>query len=180
MKTVVAACMALAMAGFASSASADIVTWTLQDVTFNDGGTGSGFFDYDTATGLATNFDIDTTAGTLLPAFHYTTANSINFPISNLFSPDSLVWVTNGFTRYINLAFDGPLSTPGVRLLRTEAPISGSWECNNCDILRQVTGGGATGTAGVPEPAAWALMVVGFGGLGAVLRRRRQPALATV
>jgi hypothetical protein len=26
---------------------------------------------------------------------------------------------------------------------------------------------------GVPEPASWALMLVGFGGLGAVLRRRR-------
>ena len=26
---------------------------------------------------------------------------------------------------------------------------------------------------GVPEPAAWALMILGFGGIGAVLRRRR-------
>lgn len=32
--------------------------------------------------------------------------------------------------------------------------------------------------AGVPEPATWAMMLVGFGGLGALLRRRRafQPA----
>jgi hypothetical protein len=31
----------------------------------------------------------------------------------------------------------------------------------------------------VPEPAAWTMMIVGFGGIGAVLRRRRsQPALA--
>jgi hypothetical protein len=29
------------------------------------------------------------------------------------------------------------------------------------------------GVGGVPEPAAWALMLVGFGGLGAALRRRR-------
>ena len=28
-------------------------------------------------------------------------------------------------------------------------------------------------TGGVPEPAAWALMLMGFGGLGAVMRRRR-------
>jgi hypothetical protein len=28
--------------------------------------------------------------------------------------------------------------------------------------------------AGVPEPATWAMMLVGFGGLGAVMRRRRQ------
>jgi hypothetical protein len=27
--------------------------------------------------------------------------------------------------------------------------------------------------AGIPEPSSWALMLVGFGGLGAVLRRRR-------
>ena len=28
--------------------------------------------------------------------------------------------------------------------------------------------------AAVPEPAAWALMIVGFGGVGAMLRRRRE------
>jgi len=32
----------------------------------------------------------------------------------------------------------------------------------------------------VPEPAAWALMLAGFGGLGAVLRARRRATLATV
>ena len=31
--------------------------------------------------------------------------------------------------------------------------------------------------AAVPEPASWAMMVLGFGSLGAVLRRRRQIAL---
>ena len=35
--------------------------------------------------------------------------------------------------------------------------------------------GGVRG--GVPEPASWAMMVLGFGGLGAVLRRRRQVTL---
>jgi hypothetical protein len=32
---------------------------------------------------------------------------------------------------------------------------------------------GVSLTGGVPEPAAWALMLIGFGGLGATLRRRR-------
>ena len=36
------------------------------------------------------------------------------------------------------------------------------------------TTNGAFSLTAVPEPASWALMLVGFGGLGAVLRRRRQ------
>lgn len=32
--------------------------------------------------------------------------------------------------------------------------------------------------AGVPEPAAWALMLLGFGGLGVALRERRKAAIA--
>ncbi|MGZ3378326.1 MAG: PEPxxWA-CTERM sorting domain-containing protein [Phenylobacterium sp.] len=32
----------------------------------------------------------------------------------------------------------------------------------------------------MPEPASWSLMILGFGGLGAVLRRRRgRAAVAT-
>jgi hypothetical protein len=43
----------------------------------------------------------------------------------------------------------------------------------------QVTGEALA--AGVPEPTSWALMLVGFGGLGAMLRRQRrvQPVAAT-
>jgi hypothetical protein len=39
---------------------------------------------------------------------------------------------------------------------------------------------GVTATVAVPEPAAWALMILGFGGVGAMLRhtRRRTAALA--
>jgi hypothetical protein len=32
-------------------------------------------------------------------------------------------------------------------------------------------------SGGVPEPATWGLMLVGFGGLGAMMRRRRSAAL---
>jgi hypothetical protein len=33
--------------------------------------------------------------------------------------------------------------------------------------------------AGAPEPTAWALMLIGFGGLGVALRSRRRHAVAT-
>ena len=32
----------------------------------------------------------------------------------------------------------------------------------------------------VPEPATWAMMLVGFAGIGMILRRRRQPVLAQI
>jgi hypothetical protein len=45
------------------------------------------------------------------------------------------------------------------------------------DLAPQVASGSGTfnitGAGGVPEPATWAMMLVGFGGLGAVLRQRR-------
>jgi hypothetical protein len=30
----------------------------------------------------------------------------------------------------------------------------------------------------VPEPSSWAMMLLGFAGIGMMIRRRRQPALA--
>jgi hypothetical protein len=46
---------------------------------------------------------------------------------------------------------------------------------DNVTFQNSVTSGGAT----VPEPSAWALMIVGFGGIGALARRRgRRSAVA--
>jgi hypothetical protein len=39
--------------------------------------------------------------------------------------------------------------------------------------VREAEAGGKGGGGGVPEPASWAMMLVGFGGLGAMMRRRR-------
>ncbi|HEX5262002.1 MAG TPA: PEPxxWA-CTERM sorting domain-containing protein, partial [Phenylobacterium sp.] len=52
----------------------------------------------------------------------------------------------------------------------------------NVDSLRQVeistTGGGVVRGGGVPEPASWALMILGFFGMGGLLRTRRRLAAA--
>ena len=41
-------------------------------------------------------------------------------------------------------------------------------------------GGYGSANGGVPEPATWAMLLLGFGGLGAVLRRRRAEAAESV
>lgn len=51
---------------------------------------------------------------------------------------------------------------------------------NNEGVFSTFSSGviGTVGAGGVPEPSTWALMLVGFGGLGASLRMRRNGALA--
>lgn len=39
--------------------------------------------------------------------------------------------------------------------------------------VQAIGGGGGGGTGMVPEPGTWALMILGFGGAGAMIRRRR-------
>ncbi len=56
----------------------------------------------------------------------------------------------------------------------TDGPCSGS----SLNTFR-ANGNGNFSAAGIPEPATWGLMIVGFGGMGLVLRNRRRPALAT-
>jgi hypothetical protein len=48
--------------------------------------------------------------------------------------------------------------------------------------LHGVTGSysGTLNVAAVPEPATWAMMLLGFGAMGVVFRRRRQPVLAQI
>lgn len=43
-----------------------------------------------------------------------------------------------------------------------------------------VANGNVTIQAAVPEPATWAMMLFGFGGIGLAMRRRRRPVLAQI
>jgi hypothetical protein len=63
----------------------------------------------------------------------------------------------------------------------TAGSIPGADGSNYFDIYQSTLGTGQVFTAtGAPEPAAWTLMLMGFGGLGAVLRAaRKRPATAS-
>lgn len=47
-----------------------------------------------------------------------------------------------------------------------------AWDATNIVVTQSSVGG--LDPAAIPEPGAWALMLVGFGGAGALLRRRRR------
>jgi hypothetical protein len=49
---------------------------------------------------------------------------------------------------------------------------------NGFTAFSEFVPGNGTFTAGVPEPATWALMIVGFGSVGGVLRSRRRAVTA--
>lgn len=53
-------------------------------------------------------------------------------------------------------------------------------QCSSgCDVDFRIVGNDVT-TGGVPEPASWALLITGFGGVGAMLRRGRSARSAAV
>lgn len=77
---------ALALSFLAVSASAAPLVWTLQGVTFTDGGTASGSFMYDAATNTYSNVNITTTAGSVRTgATYHFVAGPPNSPDSNFF-----------------------------------------------------------------------------------------------
>jgi len=86
---------------------------------------------------------------------------------------------------YFELAFTNPRTSEANDPLVINATQTkyGSYECGNCTPIRVIKTGEAVFsgvTAGVPEPTAWAMILVGFSGLGAAMRSRRRIAAATV
>lgn len=84
----------------------------------------------------------------------------------------------------IGLVVDKPGPTsPTTTSFSVNAPTGGNYNfelgygecCGGPAVLQITLNNQALGT---PEPATWGLMLVGFGGLGAMLRRRRALALA--
>jgi len=50
-------------------------------------------------------------------------------------------------------------------------PVGGLIACNGCVSIKPAQ------ASAVPEPAAWALMLVGFGAVGSAMRRRQSHAV---
>jgi MYXO-CTERM domain-containing protein len=162
----------------AATANAADVKWNLQNVVFSDGGVATGWFTRDSSTGLLTNFDITTTAGYAVQSgFHYTPPTSSQYAPSSWDSRPSLS-VSNSDGRWFLFVFIDPLPASGVDVLAPGnfyGTAQGSWEAKPVFNGRNVISGQVSSA---PEPAAWSLMILGVGGMGAALRTRRRKAVA--
>jgi hypothetical protein len=77
-------------------------------------------------------------------------------------------------------SFDPTINFAGVAAgtytFKTNALLDGSIVATETDTITVGSGGGIVSGA-VPEPASWAMMLIGFGGLGGTLRARRNKEL---
>lgn len=160
-KSVLAAAAFASMIFGATSANA-AKTFNLSGVTFSDGSTVTGSFTTNDAVSAVTNYSI-ATSGFL--AQTYTQANgfaSIN--------SSSLSFTAYGFIfdQVLRLDLSRALSTSG-------ASVTGGSE-SVFILSRSVANGGTVSlstTPAVPEPATWALMILGMGAVGFAMRRRK-------
>lgn len=113
----------------------------------------------------------------------FTFLNFVSFSYggSNLFGPytiaapeiGDLIGSFNGLPGNQNIEIHGPYSTGGSPYFISKA--DGTWDTGieySFDFGRSGTWSIA-GAPGVPEPSAWALMILGFGLTGAALRTRK-------
>lgn len=158
--------------GAVSGAYANPISWTLENVTFDDGGTAFGTFTTDSVTGNLLGFDIVTTPGATLGGYTYT-PQTTNFSGNNVNQPNSFIVGndTQLIRKYIQLTFVHPL-TGGLAvdpIIPGNPPVAAySLECNDCNPFRFVE----TGIAVIPEPAMLTAFGIGLAGLGVALRRR--------
>lgn len=170
MKKLVVGSVALAISvALSAPVQASVIDWTLEGVTFDDGGTASGTFSVDTSTGDLVSYDITTTAGSALGGMVYDPSTAPSVAYGN-YGPNSFLLLAATGTKYITLEFVNPLTSGGIDPIvpgYDSITNTGSFECHNCAPFRVVTAGEATSLP-APEAPAWMMMLVGFAGLGFV------------
>jgi hypothetical protein len=141
---------------------------------FNGGATGSFAGQFCTGTCGTINDIASLAVGPLSPALSpfFTLTDGVTFSLNNITTIDRSVAGILGFVG--TGTFGGTLG--GVALNPAPGNFSFSTQGGNVTTFSATT----TATTAVPEPVTWALMLLGFGGMGMALRRRRGPALAQV
>ena len=184
---------------------ADGIVFTVQTNSNNVGGAGGGIGYQGIPNSVGIEFDnwfnggfdpndnhvgVDL-AGNILSA---TTANS---PFALDSGQDLTSWIDyNGATKVLEVRLANSNVRPGSALITYNVDLTSILGTPNAFVgFTSGTGAAAAnhdivnwefrdvyspipGDSGVPEPATWAMMILGFGAVGASLRSRRRPALA--
>lgn len=159
-------------------------------LTYTSGGFNQGTNDIDNSLGIggntdnfgfftlsSTTFDYNSSLFNLLITFTLPAGTS---PNPTTLTANLVGAVTSGVNGGITVNFANNLGNPltfnssaGTFFLTVD-DTSVSSNSTNAYISGRIV------MAAVPEPATWALMLLGFGGIGMAMRRRRQPTLAQV
>jgi hypothetical protein len=178
----------------APATHANVLSWEIVNLTFDDGATANGRFTLDTTSNLITDFDITTSAGgTLTTLFEYTpstaritgqnNAPGSGWP-SDFLQLDSLSGAIPGATRELFLAFSGPLVPGGTATILYEGTLGRtSYEKQlggeGSGPQRFVSGPGVVDPPVAPEPMQVTFLVLGAAFLwGMVMMRRRSSSVA--
>jgi hypothetical protein len=168
--------------GFVVPASADtIANFTLDDVTFSDGGTATGGFTLDLTTSALSNVSVMTSTDGALG----TTFSSGTF--SN--SPATFVFANGNFIQFdeLTIVLSGGL-TPGDLTGSNSFTIAtassfeiffSAEECEGFCSGRSVADGSLDDSA-TPLPAALPLFATGVGVIGLLARRRKRKNVAAI
>lgn len=184
--------LALAAVMLAGSAHAAALEWTLQDVVLSDGAAVAGTFNYDADNNVYSNVNITVAAG---PDYATPTELTVPIPVNGAAFTASWFEATEGSyagdatgLKQLFLVFAGGLTDEGGKVTiakdygSPQFSVCGDPKCiTNSTAFPEVDGGVNQGfvtteavAGGVPEPGAWALMLLGFGGFGVTLRVRRR------
>jgi len=155
------------------------ILWTLSGVTFNDGGTASGWFVTDSTGFIQSNYDITTTSTVAapgfpgFPGFTYTPSSSFIVTASTNASTIDISAIPSDdpADHDIELVFAVPLDGTTDRAQLSKTPPG--FETTNLES-RGTTAGHAALTI-APEPATLTVLGAGLAAL-AVARKRREAA----
>ena len=140
------------------------VKWEISNLTFADGGSGSGYFVFDADTEAVSDWEVDVAGGTTtgLPAIQYNVNNSSTFVgvVAN-YSDEIQIQFRIGsdqvVQRRLRITPVSALTNSGGSIAidtQTGAGGSGGLECLDCDPFRLITGGTLRSDPNDPTPSA--------------------------